>query len=392
MFAGVALGSTSLFAAFTAAPLAATDIGASRAWSGVPAATSVVGTAAGSAILAWIMARRGRRAGLSLGWLTGTAGAILSLAGVQARSLAFLLVGMVLIGIGHAANQLSRFAAADMHPAERRAAVLGWIVWAATIGAALGPSLLPLGRAVAAELDLSPATAGFAVAVVFYAGAFLCGLFLRPDPSDLAEHEATHPTSRIALGEMMRASHVVVALVVLVASQAAMVLIMTMTPVHVREHGHDLGVIGLVMSSHLMGMYAFAPLVGKLVGRAGSLRVSAVGLGVLLVAALGAAVTPGHSSFLVGLFLFLLGFGFCLGFVAGSALLSIGLAYSERVRLQGSVDAIVWTASAVASLSSGVLLATFGYSGLSILGALSVLGPLFLVVVRSFRSAAESPV
>jgi MFS family permease len=116
LFVAVALGSTSLFAAFTVAPLVARDIGASRAWSGVPGAVSVVGTALGSALLSYVMARRGRRAGLTLGWAIGIVGAVAALIAVTESTFLGLLAAMLLIGIAHASNQLSRFAAADLHP------------------------------------------------------------------------------------------------------------------------------------------------------------------------------------------------------------------------------------------------------------------------------------
>ncbi|MGH2818300.1 MAG: MFS transporter, partial [Actinomycetota bacterium] len=328
IFAGVALGTTSLYAAFTAAPLVATDIGASRAWSGVPGAAAVLGTAVGSAWLSGVMARRGRRAGLELGWAIGLVGAVAAAFAASSSAFVALLVAMVLIGIGHSANQLSRFAAADIHPPERRASILGWMVWAGTIGAGLGPSLLNAGKSGANAVGVSGLAGGFLVAVLFYAAALTCAGALRPDPRDAPTEDVTSPRSHVGLREMWRLPHVKLALIIMAGGQVAMILIMTMTPVHIREHGHGLGAVGLVMSSHLIGMFALAPLIGKVVARVGSLKAGIAGMTLLMAAAVGAGFSPPENATLIGASLFLLGLGWCFGFVAGSALLTRGLAYT----------------------------------------------------------------
>lgn len=388
IFIAVALGSTSLYAAFTASVLVATELGVSRAWAGVPGAAGIAGTAAGAALLSRIMARHGRRVGLAFGWMVGAVGALLAALAVIAGGFGGLVVSMMLLGIGHASNQLSRFAAADMHAEPRRPTVLGWVVWAGTVGAMLGPSLLGPVEALARALGLTALTSGFLVAIAFYTGALLCSLSLRPDPSEVAEEDTTAITSRASFRDHRRLPHVQIALIILVTAQLAMTAIMTMTPIHIREHGHGVGLIGLVMSAHFVGMFALAPVIGSLVARVGSIKVASAGLSVVIGAAIGAALAPARSPLWIGAFLFLLGVGWCMGFVSGSALLTRGLPYVERVRLQGAIDALVWAASALASLASGILLATLGYVTLALLGALAVAGPLAIVSLGSRRLGA----
>ncbi len=142
VFSGVALGSTALNAASTVAPLIAADIAGSSLLSGLPGAFALVGTATGAATLSRLMAKRGRRMGLSLGWLIGLTGGLTALIAARSENLILFFAGLLLLGVGHSSTQLARFAAADMQPSNRRAFVLGWIVWAGTIGAVLGPGLL----------------------------------------------------------------------------------------------------------------------------------------------------------------------------------------------------------------------------------------------------------
>jgi MFS family permease len=391
VFAAVALGSTSLYAAFTAAPLVATELTGSRAASGTPGATALAGTAAGSALLSLAMARKGRRSGLRIGYGLGLLGAAAAVVAVGRSSFPLFLGAMALIGMGHSANQLSRFVVADMHPPDRRPSALSWIVWAGTIGAVLGPPLLRAGEPVAAGLELPALAGSLAFALIFYAAAFVCAVLLRPDPTAIAIDDTAGGRGQktaARLDSLWGLQHVRVALVVMVIGQVAMILVMTITPVHIQEHGHGLGAVGAIMTSHFVGMFALSPVIGRFVARRGPMVAIFLGLSVLAAGAGAAALSPPTSGALLAASLFLVGLGWSLGFIAGSALLTQGLTYIERVRLQGRVDAVVWSSSALASLGSGILLSVYSFAVLCLLGAAVVVGPMALVARR--RSTVES--
>src|SRR4029453_18167451 len=76
LVAGVELGSTRHIAAVTVSAIVAQHLGGSAVWAGVPGAAVVLGAAAGAVILANLMVRRGRRFGLSLGYVIGVVGAV----------------------------------------------------------------------------------------------------------------------------------------------------------------------------------------------------------------------------------------------------------------------------------------------------------------------------
>ncbi len=293
------------------------------------------------------------------------------------------LAGMFLLGIGHAANQLSRFAAADMHELARRGPALGWVVWAGTIGALLGPTLLRVGAPIAEAVALPPLTGALMFAAFFYLAALITMLGMRNDPSDIRVEDVTAADpARAHLGALLRLPHVRLALAVMMVGQAAMVLVMTMTPVHVREHGHGLGVLGGIMTAHFLGMFALAPFVGKIVTRWGAPSVILSGLALLTAGAGGAAVSPASSGLLIALSLYVVGLGWSLGFISSSVLLTQGLTYAERVRVQGSVDAWAWLSSAIASIGSGFLLAGFGFTTLCLVAGIGVMAAMTFVALR----------
>lgn len=377
--ASVTFGMVAIFAAYTAAPLVAVELTGGRTWSGLPGAVTIVGTAGGAAVLAELMVRHGRRLGLAAGWTMGALGALLTVAATMTRSFTFLLAAMLVLGVGHGANQLARYAAADVHPPERRGRVLSLVVWVGTVGAVVGPSLLdPMGTLATAG-GLARLTGGFLVAVAAFAIAGLVALVrLHPDPSTLAG-EVTVPTPAEG-GPHRWETRTVVAIAALVAAQFVMVLIMTITPVHVRGHGHGLAAVGVVMSAHVLGMFGLAPVAGWVGDRIGHFATALTGLLVVAAAGSVAAMSPSASVGLLAVALFLLGLGWSAAFVAGSALLA-----QSGPAVQGRADALAWGFAAVASLGSGILLDGAGYTAVCVAG-LAIALAAAAAVLRAFRA------
>ena len=415
-----ALGSTAYIAAFTAASLAAREITGKAELSGLPSALGTIGTAAAIGLLAATMARRGRRPGLLAGYAIAVAGGLASVAAIAIAWLPLLLAGSVAIGFGNAALQLSRYAAADLVPPERRAAAVGMVVWGSTAGAVLGPNLVAPAGALADMLGRPALEGGMAVTTLGYGLALLVTLaWIRspggsqvervavpvatmdedtgrtggtaPDPAGAHPGEGLgdgRPTGgRLgALGPL----RVRIALVGLVAGQVVMVLIMTMTPVHIRDMGESLTTVGVVISAHTLGMFALSPLSGRLVSRFGAINILYAGFATLLLAAVLAATARQTDIPVLTVALFLLGYGWNLGFVAGSSLLTGGASMEQRIRLQGITDVLVWTAGAAASISSGVLLQWAGYPVLAIVGGAFLAIPALTIVLAGRRIPATA--
>jgi MFS family permease len=376
IFVAAALGTTAFYGCFTAAALAAVELMESRAYAGIPGALSIAGAGVGAAYLSPLMARRGRRVGLTVGWTAGLAGAVVALLGVEGSSFLLLTGGMIGVGTGHGANQLARFAAADTAQPSRRGAVLSRIVWAGTLGAAIGPSLLELATPITDSLRLDPLSGIFVVSVGLYGGAALIAGTLRPDPSSFSQEQEIGPVEGSSLKKVIRLNHVALAVSAMVSAQVAMIVIMSMTPVHLRDAHHEVAAIGLVMSAHFVGMFGLAPLAGKAADRLSSAIVIYGGLFVVALASVAAALSPADAVTAVGASLVFLGVGWSFTFVGGSTLLTRGLSYAQRVRLQGGVDAIIWLISAIGSVAAGAIIEAFGFAILCVLAAALVALPL----------------
>ena len=358
LFAGVSCATVGMVATSTVATLVAADVGG-NGWSGTPNAASTLGTAAGALWLARVIARRGARSGLLAGYLLGVLGAATAFAGAAEGMLALVLLGMVLIGIGNGGAQLARYAAAELYPADRRGTGLSVIVWAGTIGAILGPTMIAPAADLASALDLEELAGPVGISALVIGVGVLATLALpRIRPAGVAAPRM----GRAELATAFRLPAVRFALPAMATAHIAMVAVMTMTPVQLHDHGHGLGVVGAIFSAHMIGMFALAPVSGRIADRAGGRVAMIVGAAGLVASAAVAVAAP--TDHLVGLpvALFLLGFGWNLVFVGGSSVLSRELPAEQRTEVQGVVDALVWGASALGSLSAAQLFGVGGYA------------------------------
>ncbi|NML49735.1 MFS transporter [Streptomyces sp. R302] len=386
------LGGLGIATGVALAAVLATEVSGTDALAGLASTATVAGPALLAMPLAALMARRGRRAGLVLAYLLGALGAGVAVLGAVLGSFPLLLVGLVGFGAGSSANLTARFAAADLAAPDRRARAISTVVWATTIGAVLGPNIAaPAGRSVAG-LGIPVAAGPFLwAAVVFVVSALVVAVLLRPDPlltaralaaSDGggAEDRPEARSLRAGLRAVRESPQARIALVTVVASQTVMVSIMSMTPVALTHHGAGIELIGLVISVHIAGMYAFSPVMGWLSDRLGRLAVIGLAVGLLGVAAL-LAGTAGASHTRVAAGLFVLGLGWSAGLVSGSALLTDSVPQAARAAVQGLSDTAMNTAAGVGGLLAGVIVSEAGYGPLNAIAACLLL-PMAALALR----------
>ena len=391
-FAGVAVANTGFIAALTVTGLVAEQITGSARLSGLPGAIGTLGTALGAAIVSMLIGRAGSRAGLSIGFVTAATGAAIAMTATVVASFPMLLVGLLVLGVGHSATQLSRYAAADLYDADHRARAVGLIVWAGTIGSVLGPSLLEPSGSLAIAARLPELSGAYGVSGAFFAAAaLLYVVFLNKGGSGGRDRTGTtpeiEPASRLNL---LRLPQVQVALSAMIIGQLVMVLIMAMTPLHIRQIGLGLGTVGFVISAHTLGMFALSPVTGWLTDRFGHVQIIVAGAVLLAGSAVLAATAPTDGRTQLAVALFILGLGWNFGFVAGSSLLTLGVPDESRTALQGRADSLVWMAAALASLASGFVLDAAGYATLSVAAGLMALLILAVVARRPLRPAADT--
>jgi MFS family permease len=141
--------------------------------------------------------------------------------------------------------------------------------------------------------------------------------------------------------------------------------------------------VGVILSAHIAGMFALAPVFGWLTDRVGRRPVVALGIG-LLLAACAVARAAGHDPVQLGVGLMLLGQGWSAAIVAGSTMLSEAVPVELRASAQGLSDLAMGLAGATAGALSGVVLEHWGYPTLAVLAALGTV-PLVVMLVAQLR-------
>ncbi|MFH9470103.1 MFS transporter [Streptomyces clavifer] len=387
---GVAIG-------IALAPVLAAEVSGSEALSGLAPTASVTGTALLSLPLAALMTSRGRRPGLVLAYLIGSVGAALVVTAAVVGSFPLLLLGMAGFGAGSSANLQARFAAADLAEPDRRGRAISTVIWATTIGSVLGPNIAaPAGRVFRGTSV--PETAGpFAwAAVIFLLTGLVVAVLLRPDPlltaRALAPQDtgsATKRSLRAGVAAVRASPMARLALVTVAVSHTAMVSVMVMTPVHLGHHGADIQLIGLVISGHIAGMYAFSPVMGWLSDRVGRLSVIGLAAGLLCCATVLAGTSgAGHGRTAAGLFV--LGLGWSAGLVAGSALLTDSVPQAARAAVQGLSDLTMNTAAGIGGAVAGLIVSRLGYGWLNTAAACLLL-PMAALALRRALGPPPQP-
>ncbi len=390
-------GSAALAAAVTVGAFVMQDIlGQSTPWGGAASATVTMGTAFMAQVLARQMNQHGRRRGLQLGYTFAIIGGLIAGVGAETKTMWIFILGLFLFGNGQAANLLSRYAATDLAQPNNRGSAMSRILFASTFGAVFGPLLIRPAEDLGMSLfGWNQYTGPWVFSGVFFLTSLVnTTVRLRPDPLEVAgglNSQAASGTPKRSFKDVWRifkgSSDGRLALTSMVISQMTMVAVMTMTPVHLKGHGHET-VSAYVISLHIVGMYAFSPLIGKfsdLRGRQNTIMIGAL----MLMGSTVMSALAGDSPALLFPSLWLLGIGWSFGLIGGSSLLVDSVATESRVRVQGTADLMMSFFGGMAGFSSGFIRKAIGFHWLSNLGTVLAAVLLVSVIIRFGRTSVQ---
>jgi MFS family permease len=339
------------------------------------------------------MDRSGRVPVLAGGFTLGILGCVLVGFGASLLSTVAVVFGLVLIGASYGTVMLSRAAAADMYPPERRAKGIALVLFGAAFGALLGPFVfVPLfAREGTQGGQLMAPWLG---AAGFMALGLVLILNVRPDPKRigalLAERSgagvARSPRRAAPLIEILRRPGVVAALLAAVASFSLMAGMMTLAGYVLVDHGHPQGSVFPVLSAHFIGMFGLMPIVGNIIDRLGRLRALVGGLLLIGFCSL-SVVWVVESITATSLALFGIGLGWNFSYVAATAELADKTVPVERGKILGFTDLLAGLLSAVLASLGGLTLATVGLAGIGVAGLALTVAPTLWVLRGASKHA-----
>jgi MFS family permease len=337
------------------------------------------------------MDRFGRIPVLVGGYCIGAVGCALTALSTHADSTPLVVLGFALVGVAGGTALLTRTAAGDMYPPERRARGISLVLFGSVFGAILGPAVFgPLfaGKDVEAEALTVPWLAGSVIALA--AGAL--ALAVRPDPKTIAELIARRagtpdPGPAASLSTIVRRPGVIPAMVAALASFGVMVSMMNLTGyVVVDHHHHSQQSVFPIIAAHVLGMFALVLVVGALIDRVGRTPSLAVGLVVMAVSCAGLLWV--ESVWATAVLLFGLGLGWNVSFVAATARLADRTSPAERGKVLGFNDLIAGLLGAALALLGGYALEALGVAALALGATAIVLLPVAWILRRPSGATA----
>ncbi|CDN35163.1 MULTISPECIES: MFS transporter [Bacillus cereus group] len=388
-------GGAGLAAGITVGALLAQQMLGTDTFAGLPTAMFTLGSALAAFIVGKLSQRYGRRIGLATGFIVGGFGAIGVVMAALTNSIILLLISLLIYGAGTATNLQARYAGTDLADKKQRATAVSITMVMTTFGAVAGPNLVGVMGSFAHSIGVPKLAGPFILsAAAFILAGLVLFVMLRPDPLIIAniieryKQEHTYKGQPITEEVKENKRGITVGAIVMILTQIVMVAIMTMTPVHMGHHGHGLSAVGLVIGFHVGAMYLPSLVTGMLIDKIGRTTMSIAGGVILLAAGVIAAIAPSDSLLLLIVALSLLGLGWNLGLISGTAQIVDSTTPSTRAKTQGKIDVFIALAGASGGAMSGMVVANSSYAALSLAGG--VLALLLIPVVIWSRKGARN--
>ncbi|EEL23569.1 Major facilitator superfamily MFS_1 [Bacillus cereus Rock1-3] len=388
-------GGAGLAAGITVGALLAQQMLGTDAYAGLPAAMFTMGSAVAAFFVGKLSQKYGRRIGLATGFIVGGLGAIGVVLAALTNSIILLLVSLLIYGAGTATNLQARYAGTDLADKRQRATAISITMVMTTFGAVAGPNLVGVMGDFAHSIGIPNLAGPFILsAAAFILAGLVLFIMLRPDPLIIANIIETYKREHTYKGQPVTEEvkenkrGITVGAIVMILTQIVMVAIMTMTPVHMGHHGHGLSAVGLVIGFHVGAMYLPSLVTGMLIDKIGRTTMSIAGGIILLAAGVIAAMAPSDSLLLLIVALSLLGLGWNLGLISGTAQIVDATIPSTRAKTQGKIDVFVALAGASGGAMSGMIVANSSYAALSLAGG--VLALLLIPIVIWSRKGARN--
>lgn len=354
----------------------------------LPLAAIIIGTACATIPVALFLRRFGRKRGSLLGYGFSLTAALLGFFAALHGSFPLLVATGVCMGVAVAFWQQFRFAALEsIRDPSLYGPALSVMMGGGLISAFLGPEIGARGS------ELFPTLPPYAGSFVLLAGLVLLSLFFFQFYRESTIPDTDHEIAGRPLRAIVSTPAFFIPSLCAAIGFGVMSFVMTATPLTMYEVcGFDLSDTKRVIQSHILAMFLPSLISGSLMKRFGVGRIMSVGAMLYAVVVLiglgGQALMHFWGS------LILLGVGWNFLFMGGTALLPQSYRSSERFKAQAVNDFIVFGTQAVASLSSGWFVFTFGWSGLMVACLPLLLAALRLSLWQSRREsrmAASAP-
>jgi MFS family permease len=324
-------------------------------WSTLPLAMSIVGTACGVVPITRLMQHFGRKPVFIGSTILGTLITLLAATSIANSSFWGLVLSAFLLGMMMSAIQQIRFAAMESVNVELVPKAASTVLLGGLVAAILGPELVTFGELFSDQAFVG----GFYLTAALL---LLCSLlFTQIDNTHVVTAQSADTGRQLSL--IIRQPVFILAVSASVVGYALMSFIMTATPVHMHVHeAYSLQDTKWVIQSHIFAMFFPSLFSGWLISKLGTSKIIYLGLSAYVSTIL--IALTGNEWLNYWSALVLLGIGWNFLFVGGTVLLTQSYQPSERFKVQGLNEFLVFGCQAAAALSAGVFLNLIDWRGL----------------------------
>ncbi|TPJ42699.1 MFS transporter [Mesorhizobium sp. B2-5-13] len=334
-------------------------LGADKSLATAPITGFNLGVALGALPAAAIIRWLGQRGGFMIGTVVTALGGLVATLALFHGSFWLFAFALLVIGVGGAFVQQFRFAAADNAPPAFKARAISFVLAGGIITAILGPQIVIFTRELFAPVMFA---GSFASILPLAAVGAIVLSFLRLPARTASKVDVADGDAR-PLFEIVTKPRFVAALFCAVGSYALMSFVMTGAPLAMVGCGLSEDDATLGISWHVMAMFGPSFFTGSLIHRFGAERVVATGL--LLLTGCAVVALSGLALWQFWTALILLGLGWNFAFIGATAMVAASYNPSEKGKVQGFHDFVLFGSVACASLMSGMVYNAWGWTMLN---------------------------
>ena len=337
------------------------EISPIKALATFPPSIYVVGIAISTIFAAKVMSVIGRRLGFVLASIGSSLASLLSAYAILNNNFIIFSLSCFFLGTGMAFIHQYRFAAAESVEKQKAPKAVSMLLLAGIVSAFIGISLANSTKNLVSDH--------------VYVGSYLALACLTIMPAIiLSFYKNTNVQSdEINLNKEVRSykeffldPKFLQAMFSATFGYVVMAFLMTATPISMHFiHNISVDKVGIVIQFHVLGMFLPSLITGNLINKYGPSNIMYAGTFFYLLTIIMSFFEPNFINYLISLIL--LGIGWNFLYISGTSLLVTTYQDHEKFKAQGFNDLVVFSATAIGSLSAGVLISITSWKILNLM-------------------------
>ena len=342
----------------------------------LPTSLSIVGTAVFSFFAAKIMGQIGRKKGFVLSSIYSSLAALLGAYSIYSENFILFCISCFIIGTGIAFTHQYRFAAAETVEKIDSSRAISILLLATILSALIGPNVANFTKDIVQGHLYTGSYISLSILIIIPV-FFLLFYKTDKDPKIIEESKG----KQRSYGELLQNPIILQAIVTAAFAYSIMSFLMTATPISMyKMHGFNLGTTSIVIQSHIIGMFLPSLITGTLIKKYGHSVIIYIGALIFLFCISLSFYEQSFANYLISLVL--LGVGWNFLFIGGTSLLVICYRDSEKFKVQGFNDVLVFSIQSIASLTAGYSILKFSWNEIN----LACIPLVLLIILVSVRS------